>query len=183
MQESDCDRSQSLISGASWDGNKRGRRSSFRGSRVAAAGSGGGGGAKAYSPRWMDQDGQQRRMAAAAASSDGYGSGSLGPDDSAVVSFSVVEGRGEMAPSLSSSPSHEHASAMAPSSCPHDALGHSNNNDSASQASQAGSAHDSHDEGYLSHSTAEGYQSGGYHSYHPALSYAPSVKSDIATGE
>lgn len=53
-------------------------------------------------------------------------------------------------------------------------------NDSASQASQTDTV-SCHDEGYLSQSTAEGYQSGGYHSYHPALSYAPSVKSDIAT--
>jgi hypothetical protein len=59
---------------------------------------------------------------------------------------------------------------------------HNQMNDSASHASQH-THEDSHDEGYLSHSTAEGYQSGGYHSYHPALSYAASVKSDIATGK
>lgn len=140
MLESDCDRSQSSISGASWDGNKRGRRSSFR-SRVAG---------KAYSPRWMDQD-QHRRMMA---SSDGYGSL---PDDNAVVSFSVIKRKAQALPCASHENNMLHSS--------HEAHHH---NDSASQASQTGSAHDSHDEGYLSQSTAEGYQSGGYHSYHPA---------------
>lgn len=110
---------------------------------------------KAYSPRWMDQG--HRRMA----SSDGCGSLT---DDNAVASFSMIKPK-------ASPPSNE-------------CMLEAQHNDSASQASQPDTAHD--DEGYLSHSTAEGYQSGGYHSYHPAhpaLSYAPSVKSDIATGK
>lgn len=143
LSEEDCDRSQSSISGASLDGSKRGRRSSFR-SRAA----------KTYSPKigWMNQGHhEQRRMG-----SDGYGSLT---EENAVVSFSMMKRK--------ASPSgREHMSEA--------------HHDSASQASQNDTAHD--DEGYLSHSTAEGYQSGGYHSYHhPALSYAPSVKSDIAT--
>mmetsp|Transcript_29880 Transcript_29880/g.63373 ORF Transcript_29880/g.63373 Transcript_29880/m.63373 type:complete len:496 (+) Transcript_29880:114-1601(+) len=140
MLESDCDRSQSSISGASWDGNKRGRRSSFRG---RAAG-------KAYAPRWMDQKHQDHRRMA----SDGNGI-----LDNAVVSFSMIKRK----------------------SSSHDNMSEAHHADSASQVYQTDIAHDSHDEGYLSHSTAEGYQSGGYPSYHPALSYAPSVKSDIAT--
>jgi hypothetical protein len=71
---------------------------------------------------------------------------------------------------------------------------HYNRDHALSSSSQADTTthgdNNSHtDEGYLSHSsTADGgYHSGGgggYHSYHhPALSYAPSVKSDIATGE
>jgi hypothetical protein len=86
-----------------------------------------------------------------------HGYGSL-TDDNAVVSFSMIKRK------ASSASSHE-------------------NRDRASPSSQTDTAHDSHDEGYLSHSTADGgYQSGGYHSYHRAFSYAPSVKSDIATG-
>ena len=153
--EDDCDRSQSSISGASWDAH--GRRSSFR-SRVG----------KVYSPRWMDQEtsrldasnNQQsssyysetthvhRRMA----SSDGY--------------LTDVERMTKRRASRESSETVQH--------------NHNQMNDSASHASHH-THEDSHDEGYLSHSTAEGYQSGGYHSYHPALSYAASVKSDIAT--
>jgi len=87
---------------------------------------------------------------------NGYGSLT---EDNAMVSFSMIKRK------ASSASSHE-------------------NRDRASPSSQTDTAHDSHDDGYLSHSTADGgYQSGGYHSYHRALSYAPSVKSDIATGE
>lgn len=79
------------------------------------------------------------------------GNGSL-TDDNAVVSFAMLNRR------TSSNSSHE------------------NNRDYASPSCHA--AHDSHDEGYLSHSTVDLHHSFGFH---PALSYAPSVKSDIAT--
>lgn len=72
--------------------------------------------------------------------------------DNAVVSFAMLNRR------TSSNSSHE------------------NNRDYASPSFHP--AHDSHDEGYLSHSTIDLHHSFGFH---PALSYAPSVKSDIAT--
>lgn len=73
-------------------------------------------------------------------------------DDNAVVSFAMLNRR------TSSNSSHEF------------------NREYASPSFHA--AHDSHDEGYLSHSTVDLHHSFGFH---PALSYAPSVKSDIAT--
>ena len=73
-------------------------------------------------------------------------------DENAVVSFAMLNRR------TSSNSSHE------------------NNRDYASPSFHA--AHDSHDEGYLSHSTVDLHHSFGFH---PTLSYAPSVKSDIAT--
>ncbi|KAL3784522.1 LOW QUALITY PROTEIN: hypothetical protein ACHAW5_005285 [Stephanodiscus triporus] len=132
MFESDCDRSQSSVSGASWG------RSSFRATRAGKV--------DLRSPRWMDSRSSQGNN----------GHGGL-TDDNAVVSFPTIKRK-------FSAGSHENRDRASPSS------------------HQTENAPDSHDEGYLSHSTADGgYQSGGYHSYHPALSYAPSVKSDIAT--
>ena len=161
MLEDDCDRSQSS---ASWDA-QHSRRSSFR-SRVG----------KVYSPRWMDQEAHHNHNQQQHSNST---------QQSSSYSETTVQHR-----RMASSDEYgyltdvERMTKRRASGESSEAVQHNHNqmNDSASHASQH-THEDSHDEGYLSHSTAEGYQSGGYHSYHPALSYAASVKSDIATGK